>query len=112
MLEFVLEILLNGVGELLVELLGRSKADEHPVGRAVIWLLVGIGFGWLSTLVFPAHFIHSERLQLVNLAAGPLFVGTVSGLVASARQKPVAAAAVSAALFSLAFAVVRWKLAA
>lgn len=111
-MELILELLLNGLGELILEILGGTRADQRPAGRAFIWLIAGVVLGWASTLVFPAHFINDETLRRVNLALTPLTVGAVSGLVAWGRGRPAASSAVSAMLFSLAFAVARWKLAA
>ncbi|MBL8950067.1 MAG: hypothetical protein JNK82_04780 [Myxococcaceae bacterium] len=110
-MDLVLELLLNGLGELILEVVFRSKADQHPIGRAVSWLMLGLLFGWASTLVFTGHFIHSEGLRQANLVVSPLFFAGVSGVVASARKKPAWPAALGAALFSLAFAVVRWRFA-
>lgn len=111
MLELLLELVLNGFGELILDLLGATKADRHPVGRAIVWTICGVVLGALSTFVFKQHFIHDELLRQWNLALAPLLVGVFSGLVASGRRKAVWSSAIAAAFFALAFAVTRYQLA-
>ncbi len=112
MLDFILELLLNLVGEAFLELIGNRRVRAHPVGRVLLYSFAGVALGAASTLVFDRHFLHSQTLQLWNLAMAPVFVGSVSWLIARARDRSPWGAFFSAAFFAFAFAAARHHLAA
>ena len=111
MLDFVLELLLNILGEAFFEIVGDRRAHAHPLGRVMLFAGAGVALGAASTLVFDQHFLHSQTLQLWNLAVAPVFVGSVSFLIARAREREPWAGAVAAACFAFAFAAARYRLA-
>ena len=109
-MELLFELLLNGLGELIVELVGWTGAQRHPAGRFVVSLVTGAVAGGISTFVFRSYLLHTDSLRLANLLVAPLFVGFVSALIAIARKRSPWSATAAAAAFAFMFAAARWQL--
>ena len=80
--ELVLEGLLEIGGQLLVELglrgLGETIApsdDRNPVLAGVGYALLGCLAGGLSLLIFPNHFVRSERYHGASVLVSPVLAG-------------------------------------
>jgi hypothetical protein len=85
--EFFLELLLQLIGEALVEA-GFHKFSSPPITRTldtifalVKYLVLGIIAGWFSTMIFPHSFIRSSKLHGMSLVITPLLAAlTIYGI--------------------------------
>lgn len=75
-IEFFLEIVLQFSGELILDLLGRSR---YPVLQAIGSLLLAaigaLAFGVLSVTILPHPLISQRPLRIVALIAVPILNG-------------------------------------
>ncbi|MEQ1569121.1 MAG: hypothetical protein ABMA64_26025 [Myxococcota bacterium] len=120
-LSLVAELVFTLVGEVLVEL-GLTAVTAPFDGRGPWVELVGYGLlgavvGGASLLVRPAAAIHDPTLALVSLALAPVVGGGLMAALGAARArrgKRVIRLDTfgCGATFALAFAGVRWALAA
>jgi TRAP-type C4-dicarboxylate transport system permease small subunit len=86
-LQFLLEFLLQIIGEALIEV-AFHKFSSQPLTRTlntivalVMYLALGILTGWFSTMIFPQSFIRSSKLHGISLIITPLLAGlTMSGI--------------------------------
>ena len=119
LLEILFEFLLQGVGELLIEVFSHKRrrktpsAPMHPVIAGCLWLVAGAAIGGGTLLLFPHSFIHSPTLRLVNLVLTPLMLGAIMALIGRRRlangQELVPLDRFSnAALFALGMGIVRY----
>jgi hypothetical protein len=88
--QFVGEILLQAIVQLLVELglhsLGETlKRPKHPVLSIIGFTLWGLIAGGISLLVFPTSAIPDPTLRMANLFITPLLVGAMMALVGKVR---------------------------
>ena len=90
--QFLGEVILQAVFEILVEFGFHSLADTIKRPRSV-WLsllgffLWGLVAGGLSLLIFPAYAITDPTLRIANLVLTPLFLGAVMMMIGRLRQK-------------------------
>lgn len=77
--EFLLELLLEVLFAAVVGLFdsGLSPSTRAPGLRAFALATAGVGLGFVSTFVFPHHFIQARTLQLVWLLVAPLLGGAL-----------------------------------
>lgn len=118
--EFVLEVLLQGAAELLFEVLSHKsrktgRRQLHPVGSALLWIAVGALVGWLTLIPFPHSFLKDPTLRLVNLVATPLLLGAFMALIgrkrlANGEETVPLDRFWTAALFALSMGLVRFFL--
>lgn len=120
LLQVVGEVLLQLVFEVLAELGLRSVREPfrrpkplHPVLAAIGYSIFGAIAGGMSLWLFPATFIDSEWLRLLNLIATPAAAGAMmAGLGAWRRRKDQELIRLDrftyGFLFALAMAVVRF----
>jgi hypothetical protein len=47
----------------------------NPVAAAVLLVIVGLGLGFLSLLIFPHALVHPSRLHWISLLISPLLAG-------------------------------------
>ncbi len=96
MIEFLLELLLELIGEFLFELAVTALMDlalraiakvfetlrlANPVLASITYVLLGASAGGVSLLVFPHPLVHPSRLHGINLLVSPLPL--VTGLAMS-----------------------------
>jgi hypothetical protein len=93
-IEFVLEVLLQFVGELIVELFIRTGASIPWVNKAATNLLTalvyfGIGafIGWVSLWFFPKAFVRSESLHGISLVITPVLSGLMMAAIGWVRTQ-------------------------
>ena len=86
MLEFLLELVFEGLlqlgGELLVELGFRSvsettapRKERNPILAGFGYALLGLIAGGLSLLIFPEAIARSERFRGINVLVAPAMAG-------------------------------------
>jgi len=87
-------VLLQLCGEFLAELLGRSVREPfrrpqpiNPLLAALGYALFGAVAGALSLWLFPALFVASSALRLVNLVVTPLLAGAAMALLGAWRRR-------------------------
>jgi hypothetical protein len=98
--EFILEVLFEIFGEVLIQLLFeclaelgvRSLADtlekpRHPLLSTIGFALWGALAGGLSLLIFPHSAIASAPLRRANLVVTPIIVGLAMMLIGRVRSK-------------------------
>lgn len=93
-MEFLVELLLQLVIEVLVELgfhgMGHAgKPDAGPPAwiAAISYLVFGFLVGLLTLGFFPTLFVRAEWLQIANLVVTPLLVAGLMSLLGSWRRK-------------------------
>jgi hypothetical protein len=99
-MEFIAEIVLQFLGELLLQLFVqlitefgfRSLADtfqrrKHPVWSIIGFTLWGAAIGGLSLLLFPHSFIHNAMFRQMNLFVTPVAAGGMMWLIGRIRLK-------------------------
>jgi hypothetical protein len=124
LLQLILELLLQGGAELLLEIIfhlidnedrQHRRAGRHPVWGAIFCAVLGTLVGFVSVAAWPQSFIHAPELRIANLVVTPLLLGLFMMLVGRRREKrgdtPVALDRfTNAALFAFAMAMVRFCL--
>jgi hypothetical protein len=99
---FILEILIQLVGELLLQVVadmlvewgiqGVAQAVKRqlasPLFAAIGYILLGAVAGGISLLIFPRHLIRVPWLKFLGLAAVPLAAGVAMSLVGWLRRRP------------------------
>jgi hypothetical protein len=92
--QFVFEILIQIVAEVLFEIGFQSIAETikrpitgDPFLAAVGYALLGTLAGGVSLLIFPAEFIHDPTLRIVNLIVSPTVAGLTMMLIGSWRRR-------------------------
>lgn len=128
LVEFILEFLLQGVGELLLEIFTHrarkhrhakglpAREPMHPVLSALLWIAIGAAIGWLTLIPFPHSFLKDPALRIANLIATPLVLGALMALLGrrrlANREETVPLDRFwTAALFALSMGLVRFFLA-
>jgi hypothetical protein len=123
--EELLIVLLQAFGEVILQVLiylpfelpwtssRESETGASGCGWAFFYLFVGVGLGWVSTLVFRHVLLPHPALRIANLVVAPLACGTVSWLLARGRAKRGGAGVPEihfflAAVFAFAFASARF----
>lgn len=93
-LGWLLELLLQGIFEIIGELLGhcikepfRRPKPIHPVLAAMGYAIFGAIAGAISLWIFPAHFISSHWLRIVNLLLTPCVAGILMALIGAWRMR-------------------------
>ena len=100
-MEFILEVLLELFGELLLQVAMQALAEAglHAVlkpgsrPQASTWLLMlgyallGLAVGGLSLLVLPQSLLHGRAIRLVGLLLTPVASGLAMSLLGAWRQK-------------------------
>lgn len=89
--QFVGEILLQAIFEVLAELGLRSLADPLRKPRTPAFSIIGFAVwgliaGGISLFIFPTSPIANSRLRAVNLVATPVAIATVMMLIGRARM--------------------------
>ncbi len=120
LVELVLEVLLQGGAELIIEVASHKRRKKHlppkplhPFAQACLWLMAGLAVGGVSLWLFPHSFIQSPALRLANLVVTPLVLGALMALIGRKRladgQELVSLDRFSnAALFALGMGFVRY----
>src|ERR1700727_1673346 len=99
--EILLEAVLQVIGEALTALIIRSvrnlSGDVRNVARESItispifaaagYLLLGVGFGAISVLIFPHHIIQPSRIHGISIIVSPLITGLILWQVGLARRR-------------------------
>jgi hypothetical protein len=98
MIEFLLELLLELIGEFLFELAVTALMDlalraiakvfetlrlANPVLASITYVLLGASAGGVSLLVLPHPLVHPSRLHGINLLVSPLVTGLAMSLIGS-----------------------------
>ena len=99
-MEFILEPILQFVGELVLQLIVQVLVElgmhslgntlqrrRHPVLSIVGFSLWGAIAGGLSLWVFPTSALHDPLFRTVNVFVTPLLVGAFMALIGQARLK-------------------------
>ena len=89
--EILAEIFIQFFLELLVELgvhgLKTKPSPIHPALAFVVYVLLGAGFGVLSSVFLQQRFIEGQIAAYANLAITPVVVGAAFALIGSWRSK-------------------------
>jgi hypothetical protein len=126
-MELIFEVVFELLGELalllFVQIFGelganviaayRSRGPRLPFVSAIGHALAGGGFGWLSLLMFPYSFAHTDTMRLIALIGSPLLAGLGSALIGSWRRRSGRGLVLFETftygfLFAFAFALVRY----
>jgi hypothetical protein len=113
--ELVIGVIFEAIFEAVFEAIARILKSPNSLNRYLVGLCViiwGAAAGWLSLLVFPALFVTTLKLRVLNLAITPLLAGLAIG-IGFQRRHPGAITRhvfVFAYLFALAMALVRLAL--
>lgn len=98
MIDFLLELLVELIGEFLFELALAALIDlalraiakvfetfrlVNPVLASIIYVLLGALAGGLSLLIFPHPLVHPSRLHGINLLASPVVTGLAMSQIGS-----------------------------
>lgn len=95
LLEVIAEVLLQGLAEVPFDwALNKREKRVHgqdrslrPVFWAIIAIVTGAGFGWLSHQLYPAPWPTTHVGRLFFLTASPLLVGAASFLFNRSRAQ-------------------------
>ena len=94
LLEFLAELLLSVVGEVLVEWMGHSVKEPlrrprpvNPWLAALGYSVFGAGVGLISLWLLPTSFITSPALRIANLMLTPLASGAIMALIGRWRER-------------------------
>ena len=94
LLQFLAEVVLQGVFEGLAELgfqaFRRRRPEASPTGPVVAalgYLVLGAAAGGLSLLVLPDSLIDGLPLRIANLVLTPLAIATIMGVVGAWRRR-------------------------
>lgn len=89
--EILAEIFLQFFIELLVELgihgLKAKASPLHPVLAFFVYVMLGTGFGVLSSVFLQQRFLDGQMAAFANLAITPVVVGAAFGLIGAWRTK-------------------------
>jgi hypothetical protein len=83
-LEFLLELALAGLLDLLLRAVVRFFGTSHFANRAIAsvgYFFLGASAGGLSLIIFPHALVHSSRLHGINLLVSPIATGVAMFLV-------------------------------
>jgi len=91
-LQFLGELLLQAIFEALFELGLHSLADtlkrpKNPLFSTIGFIIWGAMAGGISLLIFPISLIADPLLRGVNLIATPVFAGALMTIVGRVRSK-------------------------
>jgi hypothetical protein len=99
-MEFLLEALLQFVGELVLQVLFEAAAElgfhslketfrrpGNPVLSAIGFFLWGLLAGGISLLLMPRSFIANPGLRVLNLVITPLAAGGIMMLIGKLRER-------------------------
>ncbi len=93
-LQFLAELLIQIVGEALVELgvrgavrALRRRPRLHPVVSVLVYLAFGAGVGAVSVALFPRSLISHSTAKALNLLLTPLLAGLLMGWLGAWRRR-------------------------
>jgi hypothetical protein len=100
-MDFIFEILIQFVGELLLQILADAlfelgirsvgqalkREPANPFLAAIGYIVMGSAAGGISLLIFPRHLIQIQWLKLLSLAAVPAAAGVTMSLVGRLRRR-------------------------
>ena len=97
-MEFLFELVLQFVGELLVQLVFefvfhglvepfRTDRRTNVILAVIGYICMGLIGGLISLWIVPNHVIDSAALRYINIAATPLLLGFVFELLGGRREK-------------------------
>lgn len=116
-MEFLFEIIIQIIGELLFEGLFRVfrepfQSRPRPVLLVIPYALAGVLFGGLSVWLLPQGFLPTETLRIGYLILAPLALGLLMlqlrPLVGIRTEWSPALQVSTTAIFAFAFALVRY----
>ena len=92
LVQFLGEIVLQAVFEILAEVGMHSLADTVKQPRHVVWSTIGFVLwgaiaGGLSLLLLPHSFVTDPALRVVNVVVTPLLAGTIMMLIGRRRSR-------------------------
>jgi hypothetical protein len=92
--EILIEVILPLIAEVTLASVerSRSKAEEEsepggPLLAGTLYLLIGIGFGVLTVLLFPHPFFHPSRFHGSSLVVSPVLTGLLMARIGLARRR-------------------------
>jgi hypothetical protein len=96
--EFLFELVLQFVGELLVQLVFefvfhglvepfRTDRRTNVILAVIGYICMGLIGGLISLWIVPNHVIDSAALRYINIAATPILLGFVFELLGGRREK-------------------------
>jgi hypothetical protein len=100
-MDFIFEILLQFVGELLLQILADAlfelgirsvgqalkREPANPFFAAIGYILLGCAAGGLSLIIFPRHLIRVQWAKFLSLAAVPSGAGLAMSLIGYLRRR-------------------------
>jgi hypothetical protein len=92
--EILIEVVFQWIAEAFTVLIIRSirnAASESkaigPVLAALGYLLLGVGFGTVSVLLFPHPLVHPSKLHGISLVVSPLITGLIMSQMGFLRRR-------------------------
>jgi len=90
--ELLFQVVFSLLGEVFSGAIGAgfTKASQirlPPAIKAVLYLLVGAGLGWVSLKIFPHSFSKTLDTRVAILIGSPLFCGLSMGLIKAWRKE-------------------------
>lgn len=76
--EFLLELALGALAGLLSRLVRRFTVTVrrgNPVLTTLVFILVGVAFGFLSAWMFPHPLVHPSKFHGISLLISPMLTG-------------------------------------
>jgi hypothetical protein len=93
LIELVVELLFQGLGEFLVEALARligapfgRRDRSHPIAAAVALCLFGVALGGVSYLAWPYRLVASGPYPGISLLISPVINGLAAQAIGSWRE--------------------------
>ena len=92
--ELFLQVFVELFGDILVHMFPTDRRSWNAILAFLGYTAAGVAIGYLTLLVFPAHFIRDPRMRLINLLITPIAIAALMawiGRVRISRDKRVVA---------------------
>ena len=84
--EFILQFVLEIFGDVIIHVVSSNERVRNVIVAVLFYAAAGAGVGYLTTLIFPEHFIREENLRVLNLIVTPLAIAAAMTWIGHIRQ--------------------------